>query len=325
VLADDGAGRTLTLSSYVQSSGTTEVNRGNLGGNLQILGGLLTGTNYIHGSVQNAANVSPGKPFGFLAITGNYTNLVSGFETMPIGGLSAYPQVRVSGTAYLSGTLSVTLTNGFYPFVGNTFTAMTYTARSGAFDQVFLPLNYEFEVIYTPTELLLRASNALPNVSLTVAGGVSTQYVCQPFSILASGTDLDGTITNLTVWMNGLWIGTVNGPSLQTQAEIDVPTSLQFVARAVDDRGGSRSVTQAIHTVTGPLHNLLLGGVRTNTFKICMLGEMGRSYDVLASTNLTTTNWLFIGTMEHTNGIWRYFDTQVTNHSKRYYRARQVP
>jgi len=46
---------------------------------------------------------------------------------------------------------------------------------------------------------------------------------------------------------------------------------------------------------------------------------------VLASTNLNPTNWVVIGAMEPTNGIWRFIDDGVTNLPYRFYRAEQLP
>ena len=59
-----------------------------------------------------------------------------------------------------------------------------------------------------------------------------------------------------------------------------------------------------------PLHVLNLGGKLTNgQFKFCMLGENGKTYDVLVNTNLNfPSNWTAIGVMESTNGIWRFSD-----------------
>ena len=67
-------------------------------------------------------------------------------------------------------------------------------------------------------------------------------------------------------------------------------------------------------------------GFQTNgAFKLCMLGEAGTNYQVLPSTNLAVTNWTLLGTMESTNGIWRYFDASAMNSHQRFYRVRQLP
>ena len=43
---------------------------------------------------------------------------------------------------------------------------------------------------------------------------------------------------------------------------------------------------------------------------------------MLANTNLLTTNWVNLGPMAYTNGIWRFYDANtITNLPRRYYRA----
>jgi hypothetical protein len=46
---------------------------------------------------------------------------------------------------------------------------------------------------------------------------------------------------------------------------------------------------------------------------------------MLATDDLSTSNWLVLGTMENTNGIWRFSDATATSSVHRFYRARQLP
>ncbi len=324
VLANDSLNRNLALGVYIQESGLTEASPGSLSGTLDILAGTLVGTNSISGSLRNAGLFTPGKPFGLLSITGNYTNQPAGLETVVINGAKAitnFPQVQVSGTSYLSGTLSVTFTNGFLPVPGNLFTVMVFSARSGVFDSIINP-DYQLEAFYTATNLVLRAENLLPVVNLAVTGG-NTQYVCNPFKLTATASDPDGVVTNLVMYANGTALAAgPNGGALSPSVESDFPAPVLFTARAIDERGGVRWATQTAQLVTYPLHTLMLGGLRSNNsaFKVCMLGQAGSNYLMQFSTNLGTTNWANLGPMQSTNGIWRYFDTNVTR-GQSYYRA----
>jgi len=322
VTADDPLVRTLVLGDYYQIAGQTQLRGGNFGGVINLLGGTLDGAGSV-GTVINNANVLPGLPLGIINASGGYTNLAGGTYHMQIGATNNYDRINVAGAAKLAGTLNVSFADGFYPAVGNTFTAMTYTARSGTFDNVILP-GYDFEVIYNPTNLLLRASNALPVVTLTISGG-STQTVCVPFKLSAIGSDPDGVVTNISFYMNNTLIGTFAGSSASTFVESDYPETNVFEARATDDRNGKRGTNQEVAFVTAPLHLLSLGGMRTNGFKLCMLGEVSSNYLVFATTNLDIpfTNWVNLGLMENTNGIWRYLDSDATNLPHRFYRARQ--
>jgi len=67
-------------------------------------------------------------------------------------------------------------------------------------------------------------------------------------------------------------------------------------------------------------------GFQTNrAFKLCMIGETGTNYEIQVKTNLAGTNWTVLGTMQNTNGIWRFSDVTASNSTFRAYRARQLP
>lgn len=328
VLANDSLGRNLALASFIQESGRTEVGPGKVSGDVDIRGGQLAGTNLITGNLRNAASVAPGKPFGLLSLTGNYTNTATAVYYLPIRGAAAvtgFPQMRVSGTAMLAGTLYVSFTNGFNPAPGNLFTAMTFSARSGEFDAIVND-TYGLEAFYTSTNLVLRAENLLPAVSLTLPP-TGTNFVCQPFRLEAIASDSDGVVTNLTLTFDGSPVATSGGTPLSVVLEKDFPSVNLVTATATDDRGSVRTVAQTLTLVAAPPEVLMLGGIRSNTtFKICMEGLPGTDYAMQATTNLSSTNWVNLGYMENTNGIWRFFDTGViTNLPQRFYRAVRVP
>jgi hypothetical protein len=236
-----------------------------------------------------------------------------------------YGHLAVAGPATLDGALQVSFTNGFAPQPGDFFNVLTCAARSGAFAASNAGLLGLTE-FYTPTGLLLIAgSNAYPSLGFTVSGG-PTQTVCVPFQLQAAAADVDGALTNVTILLAGAPLAGAVGSPLVTTAELDFPALYTFTARAQDNQGGTTWATQEVAVLSWPLHWLLPAGLRTNgAFKLCMLGETGRDYQLLGSTNLGATNWLPIGVMESTNGIWRFFDTGATNHPYRFYRVEQMP
>ena len=59
----------------------------------------------------------------------------------------------------------------------------------------------------------------------------------------------------------------------------------------------------------------LPGGIQLNG-----LGSTNAQYAVHANTNLTTTNWVFLGTVTATNGILQFTDSAATNYPMRFYR-----
>ena len=158
-----------------------------------------------------------------------------------------------------------------------------------------------------------------------VSGG-NTQTVCLPFQLQAAAADADGALTNLTILLNGTPIAGAGASPVVTTLGLDFPGLYTFTAVAQDGRGGTTWATEEVAVVSCPLHWLVAGGFRTNgAFKLCMLGETGRDYQLLASTNLNTTNWTPIGIMESTNGIWRLLDGGASTNHWRFYRAERVP
>ncbi len=131
-----GSGSTFSTASgsYNQSGGSTKVDgalapAGHLasfaGGTLLGNGGTVTG------NVAMSGTMSPGDipaAAGAMAIAGNYVQLAAGIFQLDLGGLTAGSQfdlLNVTGSTSLSGTLDISLINGFFPAVGNTFTFLT--------------------------------------------------------------------------------------------------------------------------------------------------------------------------------------------------------
>jgi len=298
--------------------------------NVRVDAGTFAGRGHIAGTFHNNGLSSAGSPLGL--ITGaSWTNSAAGTIRFELGGTNPgtnFDQFRLTGPATVNGTADLALANGFVPTPGNTFTCIVATARSGVFTNLTFSGGYEFSALYTPTTVVFRAENALPTVNLTVLNG-NTQLVCNPFKLLATASDVGGTITNLTIAQDGSTFASANSGSVTGTAESDFPMDVTFVAQAIDDQGGKSYATQTVSLTTFPLHVIQLGGKRANgVFKFCMVGESGSNYMVLATTNIaeTSENWTQLGLMENTNGIWRYYDNgTTTNRPYRFYRALQMP
>ncbi len=94
----------------------------------------------------------------------------------------------------------------------------------------------------------------------------------------------------------------------------------------MDYKGGVKQTNITTLFYTDPLHVITPGGMITNTFRLCMVGETGQTYQVFGSTNIATpgSNWVNLGVMELlTNGPLRFVDTNATNFGQRFYRAKQ--
>jgi photosystem II stability/assembly factor-like uncharacterized protein len=199
-LVESRSGTLSFTASYVQNTGITLLNGGGFGGNatLDIRGGELRGAGNISGDVRNWADVHPGGPFGFLSLSNSvtqiYSNTASGRLNLQLGGLipgTNHDQVRINGQANLSGTIKVDFLNGFVPAIGNSFTVMTYTARSGQFAGITAPPGVTLQPAYFPTHLVLNAVAVTivpPFIVTHPTNVVLKEGLTATFRVVASGT-----------------------------------------------------------------------------------------------------------------------------------------
>ncbi len=174
---DVATGGTLTVggtgTSYNQSAGTTTVD-GTLAGAVNVTGGTIQGAGTLKGNVAvggggTAPTLHAGNAgvAGLLKITGTYTQLSTGTLNATIGGTvvgTQYSQLKVTGAASLSGTLTVNLINGFVPAVGKIFTILTAGSISGTFSTQYIGINGSeyFKVSYTATGVVLTVESGAP-------------------------------------------------------------------------------------------------------------------------------------------------------------------
>ncbi len=143
LLVRSGSGGTRTLTGGVINQGTIEVStalsyagtsfQNAAGGTIEGAGSLTFTT----GGLSNAGTIAPGLSPGILTIQ-NVTQTAAGSVDIEIGGLaagSAYDRLAVTN-ATLDGTLSVTLTGGYIPNLGDVFDVMTWTSRTGTFPTI---------------------------------------------------------------------------------------------------------------------------------------------------------------------------------------------
>lgn len=138
--------------NYTQTNGsTTNLNGGTLafsGAGSMLdnqIGALFSGLGKIDGPVSNSGTLIVGGQglTGILTVTGNYTQLATGFVYFDIGGTtvgSRFDQLAVTGTVFLSGTMGASFINGFNPAPGSaTFKIMTYAMNIGVFTTENVP------------------------------------------------------------------------------------------------------------------------------------------------------------------------------------------
>ncbi len=137
------------------------VNPSGIGFMLSVEGGVLNGNSFVNALVTSSGGiVSPGTLTGTLSLLQSYTQTLSGTLHIEIGGLTAgteYDRLAVSGTANLGGTLSIELVNDFPGSIGDSFTIMTFAAKTGDFDAIdapCLPGGVRIAVTVGPTDVV---------------------------------------------------------------------------------------------------------------------------------------------------------------------------
>ena len=152
------------------------------------------------------------------------------------------------------------------------------------------------------------------------------QTACRSFLVQGSATDADGTVTNISLLLDTNVLASVSGASAQVTVSYDFPEDLTFTALATDNKGAMGATNIVVSVTTLPVRVLDPIGFQTNrAFKLCMCGVESTTNRIEASDDLNSTNWIDLGVMENTNGIWRFLDRTATNSTHRYYRARQLP
>lgn len=101
-------------------------------------GGVLGGSGTLEfpkGLNDNVGTLAPGLSIGTLTVVGSVSNAGTALLDLELGGsaTNAHDRLLVQGTLHLDGTLRVTLTNGFIPAPGDSFTVVEATGLSGVF------------------------------------------------------------------------------------------------------------------------------------------------------------------------------------------------
>lgn len=136
-----GAG-TWTLSGTNTYTGPTAVNSGTLiidgsidtGAVTVASGATLGGSGTIGGPVTSSGFVAPGGSPGVLTLANGYTQNAGGTLRIEIGGTTPdtqHDRLLVSNTAAIGGALTVVLTNGFMPAVGDRFVILQSASLGG--------------------------------------------------------------------------------------------------------------------------------------------------------------------------------------------------
>ena len=157
----------ISSAPYVQSGGSTFLNGGNIFNSapLQIMGGALTGTGLISGSVTNAGLLNPGATFGQTTIGGSYSQIDAGALAITLAGPNSgtgFNNLVVDGAANLGGTLAVNVVGGFQPAIGTRFQILSCANRSGVFNALNVPVGISVNYSNNGVFLVVTGAIVLP-------------------------------------------------------------------------------------------------------------------------------------------------------------------
>jgi uncharacterized repeat protein (TIGR01451 family) len=172
------AGTLRFIGTYVQSSGVTRLNGGNLSSTttMNIQAGSLQGNGTITGNVMTAGQTSPGLSTGTLTVAGTFTQQAAGAFNVEVAGAGSCTQndllVRSgAGSAVVAGTLNVTAV-GCTPAHNDSFSIMTYPSQTppGPFTTVNLPPlapGLEWDLLYGTTAIVITVGGDITDLSIS--------------------------------------------------------------------------------------------------------------------------------------------------------------
>jgi hypothetical protein len=229
------------FSGYVQTAGTTTLAGGtiSIASPLDIQGGLLIGSGTVNGGISNSANTSPGAAIGLLNIAGDYAQLSTGKLSMEFGGVSAgtlYDQLDVSHDVMLSGGLQATLTNGFVPVAGQSFTIIKNDGTN-AVNGTFAGLSQDAS---------LTISGRLFQISYSGGDGNDVTLTA-----MTDTSDANPSILLLDATGKGALTASGNGQIIVGGSGHIVVASINLAAVVVSGNGSVKSAELEIESTTG--------------------------------------------------------------------------
>jgi large repetitive protein len=249
---------TLRYGFNQQAAGLTLLDGGSLTAQAQpinLLGGSLVGTGLVTlantQNLINSARISPGLPLGELDISGNYQQTAAGVLDIELGGYSpgtTFDRVTVSaggagGVATLGGTLNVTITNGFSPTNGASFTFLTALSRAGTFATFNYPSNdIGMQLNIDPTSATIKVTNLKPVVANPIVAPVPGAYGAAFSFQFPANTFADPDNDLLSYTASGMPPGITFTGSTRTFSGTPTQTGV-FPVTVVANDGGTPNLT----------------------------------------------------------------------------------
>jgi hypothetical protein len=189
-----------------------------------------------------SGRIEPGAPIGELVVDGDLSNQAAATIAFDLGGTTAitqYDRISVGRSAFLAGTLEVSLAGAFTPVVGNAFTLLTAADNIvGEFDNLQLPGGFTWSVTYNTNNVVLAVTGIGGLTGdYNGDGTVDTRdYTIWRDTLGAVGANLpadgnnNGSIDpgDYNVWKNNFGQGA--GSGLASSAAVPEPAALTLIA-----------------------------------------------------------------------------------------------
>ena len=315
-------------SPYAQTAGLTLLNGGNIDNTygLEIQGGTLAGSGTVFGSVTNNGTVSPGAPLGQMAIGGDYVQTASGTLDIALGGTSpgtGFDWLIVTNTAFLAGTLNVSLANGFYPSPNAVFTFLNAHSLSNTFTTLVWPSNLGLQAEYAAASASVQVINLGP-VLATIGNYTVNPGQAVSFTASATNNDPARTLTFSVTSGPGV-IGASSGFYNWRPPVASAGTSTNVQVTVTDDGMPPLSDSKSFSITVNALAPLMLTSLAcaNGQFTMQISGTTGPDYIIAASTNLV--NWSDLFTNLSPTTPFPFSDPAAGTLSQQYYRVRLAP
>jgi len=246
---------------YSQSAGLTLLNGGGLESTaaIRILGGTLAGNGLVNAPLTNSGTISPGTSPGQLIITGPYTQTTNGTFAVELAGAPAtgnYDRLVISNGFNLAGTLTVTLTNDFYPAPDVIFTNLIRGgSRTNAFNTFNFPSNVlGLQLNYSATNVNLEVINTLPNFPV-IAPQTNNELVLLSFNVNATDADTPAQLLSYAL-INSPTNASINasGQINWTPTEVEGPFTTNITVVVTDNGTPNLSTNQTFSIVVNEIN-----------------------------------------------------------------------
>ena len=180
-------------------------------GSLTLTGGATFTT---AGPLANDGTITVG-PSSVLSVTGAYSQSAGATLGVTLGGPSSsgqFGQLQSTGPATLDGTLDLSLSAGFTPTAGDTYSILTYPSATGAFaaiDRLSSGAGQYLNVSANPTSVTVASSASASDLAVgSISVPTVTETPGQPISISFQVNNLSATATpqNLPSWTDSVYL-----------------------------------------------------------------------------------------------------------------------